>query len=140
VGALHDPAAGAGVGIASLLLALLAARADVGDEAEPLDQLPSRRGVVALVETEVLRRLAGRLGSLDRDRGDGLLYELLVVQVGAGGRDPERDARRVAEDRLLRPLFALSVGFGPVSSPPSGALPCAPSSASHSQLMPFNSS
>jgi hypothetical protein len=73
VGALDDPAASAGVGVASLLLALLAARADVGDEAEPLDQLPGRRRVVALVEAEVLRRLLGRLRALDRDRSDSLL-------------------------------------------------------------------
>jgi hypothetical protein len=59
--------------MASLLVTLLPARADVRDEAEPLDQLPGRRRVVALVEAQVLRCLLGRLGSLDRDRGDRLL-------------------------------------------------------------------
>jgi hypothetical protein len=32
------------------------------------------------------------------------------------------------------------VGFGPVSSPPSGALPIAPSHDSHSHSIPFSSS
>jgi hypothetical protein len=40
----------------------------------------------------------------------------------------------------MRSFLALSVGFGPVSSPPNGALPSAPSIASHSHSIPCLSS
>jgi len=58
------------------------------------------------------------------------------VAVGTVVRQPERDPSRLAEKRTFRPLFALSVGLGPVFAPPSGALPIAPSAASHSQSIP----
>jgi len=58
------------------------------------------------------------------------------VAVGAVVRQPDRDPRSLAENRTFRPFFALSVGFGPVFGPPSGALVIAPSAASHAQSMP----
>jgi len=40
----------------------------------------------------------------------------------------------------MRSFLALSVGFGPVNSPPSGALPVAPSHESQAQSIPIASS
>ena len=62
------------------------------------------------------------------------------MAVGAVVREPDRDARTVGEDRAFRPFLALSVGFGPVASPPSGALVIAPSAANNAQSMPTFSS
>ncbi len=136
VGALDDPAAGAEAGLALQRLCLLAAAADVRGEAELRRELVDLGEVVALVEAETLWPLPVRLGPLDRDRLDRLAGELEVVQVRARRRDPEWDALALGEERSFRPFLALSVGFGPVSSPPSGALPNAPSSASHSHSIP----
>lgn len=140
VGGLDHPAPGTAAGVAVLVFAFVCARADVRREAERLDPFAYGRRVVALVQTEVLGVLVGGLGPLDRDRGDRLLDQLLVVAVRGRGGDPERDPLRIAENRFLRPLLALSVGLGPVCSPPSGALPIAPSSANHSQSIPLSSS
>jgi len=62
------------------------------------------------------------------------------VAVGAVVRQPDRDPLSLAEKRTFRPLFALSVGLGPVFAPPSGAFPIAPSAASQAQLMPTTAS
>ncbi len=62
------------------------------------------------------------------------------MTVGAVVREPDRDAARLGEDRALRPLFALSVGFGPVLPPPRGALVMAASAASQLQSIPTVSS
>ena len=138
--ALDDPAAGAEAGLALERLRLQAAGADVRGEAELARQLVHLGEVVALVQAEPVRPLRGRLGPLDRDRLQGRAGELEVVYVRARRFDAERDALTLAEEAPFRPFLALSVGFGPVSSPPSGALPSAPSSASHSHSMPFCSS
>ena len=58
------------------------------------------------------------------------------MAVGALVGEPRGDPRRLAENRALGPLFALSVGLGPVLGPPSGALVIAPSPASQSQSSP----
>ena len=136
VGALNDPAAGAEAGLAFELLGFFAARAYVRGEAELGGELVHLGKVVALVEAEPLRLFGGRLGPLDRDRLERGACELEVVQIRARRRDPERDALALAEDAPFRPFLALSVGFGPVSSPPNGALPSAPSIANHSHSIP----
>jgi hypothetical protein len=136
VGAFDDPAAGAVAGLALDCLRFLAAAADVRGEAELLGEFAYLVVVVAAVEAESLRRLRCRCGSLDRDRFDRRACQFEVVQVRARWRDPDRDALALGEKRSFRPFFALSVGLGPVSSPPSGALPSAPSIASHSHSIP----
>jgi hypothetical protein len=136
VGAFDDPAARPEAGLALQRLCLLAAPADVRGEAELRRELVDLGEVVALVEADTLWPLPGRRRSLDRDRLDCLAGELEVVQVRARSRDRERDALTLGEERSFRPFFARSVGFGPVSSPPKGALPSAPSSASHSHSIP----
>ena len=73
-------------------------------------------------------------------RVERVLQQLLVVAVGAVVREPDRDPRGLGEDRALRPLLALSVGFGPVFGPPSGALVIAPSAARNDQSIPTTSS
>ena len=87
-----------------------------------------------------MRLLRGRLGALDRDRVQRTLQELVVVAVRALVIESDRDPRAVCEDRAFRPLLALSVGFGPVLGPPSGALVIAPSAATNDQSIPTCSS
>jgi hypothetical protein len=140
LGAFDDPAAGAVAGLAFERLCFLAAGADVAGEVELGRELVHLGEVVALVQAEPVRLFLGRLGPLDRDRGECGAAELEVVQVRAGRFDTERDALTLGEQAPFRPFLPLSVGLGPVSSPPSGALPSAPSIASHSHSIPLSSS
>jgi hypothetical protein len=140
VGSLDDPAAGAEAGLPLDRLCFLPAAADVGGERELLGQLADLLVVVGGVEAEPLRKLRRRVGPLDRDALERVAGQLVVVQVRARWRDPDRDALTLGEERSLRPFLALSVGLGPVSSPPSGAFPSAPSIASHSHSIPCLSS
>ncbi len=92
--------------------------------------------VVGGVEAEALRASLGRPGTFDRNRLDRRPGEQMVVAVGARVGYPDRDAATLGEKAPFRPFLALSVGFGPVLSPPSGALVIAPSIASHSHSIP----
>ncbi len=136
MGAFDDPAACSEAGLALERLRFLAAAADVGGEAELVEQLTYLVEVVAAVEAEPLRLLRCRLRTLDRDRLERGAGQFEVVAVRAGRKDPDRDALALGEEAPFRPFLALSVGFGPVSSPPRGALPSAPSIASHSHSIP----
>jgi hypothetical protein len=136
VGAFDDPAAGSEAGFVLDRVRLFAAAADVGGESELLGEVTDLAVVVGGVETQPLRPLPGRFGPFDRNRLDRLVGELVVVQVRARWRDPDRDALALGEEAPFRPFLALSVGFGPVLAPPSGALPIAPSIASHSHSIP----
>ena len=140
MGCFDDPAAGAPAGGADLVGDLLAAGADVRRESVLGDEVADLGVVVGLVETETLGCFGSRLGPLDRDRVECPLQEQVVVAVGAFVVEADRDSRAFAEDRTLRPFLALSVGFGPVFGPPSGALVIAPSAASHDQSIPTTSS
>lgn len=137
--ALDDPAAGAPARIAPLELGLLASLADVGPEAVLGRELVDLGVVVALVEAEAVG-LRARLRALDQDALERRLEELEVVDVRARDLEPDRGAAALADDRAFRPLLALSVGLGPVSSPPSGALPTAPSQESQAKSIPFKPS
>ena len=140
VGSLDDPAAGAEAGLAGKRLLLLAAGADVRGEAELARQFVDLIVFVGAVEAEALRAPPGRPGTLDRDRLDRGPGKQVIVSVGAFVGYPDRDAATLGEDAPFRPLLALSVGFGPVRPPPSGALVIAPSIASHSHWIPCLSS
>jgi hypothetical protein len=140
VGAFDDPAAGAKAGLTLDQLRFLSARADVGGKAELVAELSHLVVVVAAIETEALTLARCRRWPLDWDRLERGPDELEVVQVRARWRDPDRDALALGEERSFRPFLALSVGFGPVSSPPSGAFPSAPSIANHSHSIPCLSS
>ena len=140
VARFDDPAPGAPAGGADLLSDLLAARTDVRRQLVVADQLADLGVVVGLVQADALRRSGVGLGSLDRDRVQRALQELVIVAVRAVVIEPDRDPRALAEDRAFRPLLALSVGFGPVFGPPNGALVIAPSAASNAQSMPTSSS
>jgi hypothetical protein len=137
---LDDPAPRPPAGFAQALLDLLAAGADVGREVVVDDELAGLDVVVGLVQADALRRLKRRCGPLDRDRVERRLQQLVVIAVGALVIEPDRDPGALREDRSLRPLLALSVGFGPVLGPPKGALPIAPSAASQAQSIPTTSS
>ncbi len=136
VGALDDPAAGAEAGLLFELLRFFAAAADVGGEAELGEQFAYLGVVVGFVEADALRLFGRGLRPLDRDRLERDAGELVVVQVRAGVLDPDRDPLALGEEASFRPLFARSVGFGPVCAPPSGAFVIAPSIASHSHSIP----
>ena len=136
VGAFDDPAAGSEAGLVFERPGLLAAAADVGGEAELIEQLAYLVVVVAAVEAQPLWLNRCRCGPLDRDRLERRAGQLEVVAVRARGADPDRDALALGEEAPFRPFLALSVGLGPVSSPPKGAFPSAPSIASHSHSIP----
>jgi hypothetical protein len=136
VGRFDDPASGAPSRDVELVGDLFAAGTDVWRELVFDNEFVALGVVVGLVETEALWRLGGRLGSLDRDRVERRLQELVVVAVGTVVCQPDRDPCALAENRTFRPFFARSVGFGPVFGPPSGALVIAPSAASHDQSIP----
>ncbi len=140
MGALDHPAAGAEAGFALDRFRLLAARADVGAETEPVGELVHLGVVVALVQAETKRPVLRGVRPVDQDLFERRAEELEVVDVGPGDLKPDRDAAAFAKERALRPLLALSVGFGPVAAPPSGAFPLAPSQESHSHSIPFSSS
>ena len=112
----------------------------MGREAELTRELTHLVVVVGSVEAQTLWPLTGRLGTLDRDRLDRRAGKQMVVAVGALVGYPDRDAATLREDAPFRPFLALSIGFGPVRSPPSGALLIAPSIASHSHSIPARSS
>ena len=140
MGAFDDPAACAEAGLALDRLRLFVAAADVGGERELLGEAADLLVVVGGIEAEALRKLRCWLGPLNRDALERVAGELVVVQVRARWRDPDRDALTLGEERSFRPFLALSVGLGPVSSPPRGAFPSAPSIASHSHSIPYLSS
>jgi len=140
VAGFDDPASGAPAGSTDLVGDLFAAGADVRRELVVADEVADFGVVVGPVKAEALRRFRRWLGALDRDRVERALQELVVVGVRSLVVEPDRDAVRLGEDRSLRPFLALSVGFGPVLGPPSGALVIAPSAASHDQSIPTASS
>ena len=133
---LDDPAACFPLGVLRLLLDLLTACADVRRQLVIADQLADFLIVVSLVETDALRLLRGWFGTLDRDRVECSLQQLVIVAVRAVVIEPDRDPCTLREDRTLRPPLARSVGLGPVFGPPSGALVIAPSAANQDQSIP----
>src|SRR5207237_7843485 len=90
---------GSEAGLALDCRGFLAARADVGGEAELGGELVHLWVVVALIETQPLRPLRGRRGPLDRDRLESGATQLEVVQVRARRGDPDRDALALGEER-----------------------------------------
>ena len=140
MGSFDDPASGAEAGLAGERLLLFAAGADVRGEAELARELGDLVVLVGRVEAQSLRARPGRFGPLDRDRLDRRSSKQVVVAVGACVGYPDRDAATLGEEAPFRPFLALSVGFGPVLAPPSGAFVIAPSIASHSHSIPWCSS
>lgn len=136
VASLHDPAARPPLGVVRLQVDLLAACADVRRELVGGDGRADFGVVVGLVQADALRLLFSRLRALDRDRVERPLQQLVVVAVRTVVTEPDRDPRTLGEDRALRPPLALSVGFGPVLGPPSGALVIAPSADRNDQSIP----
>ena len=93
MGRFDDPASGAPAGCADLLGDLFAARTDVWRQLVVADQLADFGVVVGLVQADALRLLRGRLGTLDRDRVQRALQQLVVVAVRALMIEPDRDPR-----------------------------------------------
>lgn len=140
VGSFDYPAARAEASGGFELFLFLAAGADVRGEPVLAGQREDLGVVVALVEADPLWLPRRGVWPLDQDAFERRAEELEVVDVRSRDLEPDRDATAVADDRALRPFFARSVGFGPVFSPPSGALPLAPSQESQAHSIPFSSS
>jgi hypothetical protein len=140
VAGFGDPASGSPVRVAGFEVDLLAAGADVRRQLVAGDQVADFGVVIGLVQAQALRLLRGRFGTLDRNRIQRALQQLVVVAVRAVVIEPDRDPCGLREDRAFRPLLALSVGFGPVFGPPSGALVIAPSADKNDQSIPITSS
>lgn len=140
VGSFDDPATGTIAGFGLERGHFFAAGSQVQREAELVGELPDLREVIALVQTEPLWPFDGRPRAPDGDRFKRLARELEVVAVSFARDDAQGNAGSISEERALRPFLALSVGLGPVSSPPRGALVIAPSSASQSQSTPCSAS
>ena len=133
---LDYPAPCPPVGIALFEVDLLATSADVRCELAAFEQFADDGEVVCLIQAEPLGIGLGWLWTLDRDRVERPLQQLVVVAVRAVVSEPDRDAARLDEERALRPPLARSVGLGPVFAPPSGALVIAPSAASQGHSIP----
>jgi hypothetical protein len=93
VTSLDDPAPGAPAGDAELLGDLLATSTDVRRQLVGGDGVADFLVVVCLVQADALRALWSRLGTLDRDRVQRVLQQLVVVAVRAVVIEPDRDAR-----------------------------------------------
>ena len=140
MGSFDDPAVRGEPGFGFDRFLFFAAGADVGGEVVLGAEVSHLGVVVALVEAETVGMGGGGVRPRDHDACERRAEELEVVGVRSRDLEPDRDAAAFADNRPLRPFFALSVGFGPVASPPSGAFPISPSHDSHSQLIPFNPS
>jgi len=140
VARFDDPPSRAPAGSQRLVGDLLAPRADVPSETVPGHESPDFGVVIGLVEAQALGLFWGRCGTIDRDRLERALQQLVIVAVRAVVIEPDRDPCGVRDDRALRPLLALSVGFGPVFGPPKGALVIAPSPDMNDQSIPTCSS
>ncbi len=124
-GALDDPATGLAVDTADHRR--LPAAPDMR-----LDAAGPHRGlgvgiVVALVETEV----AGSARAARRPEDDGIedcAHLPLVMAVGGGNRDGQRDAPPVSQEVALDPAFGAVRGVRPRLRPPLGAFTSAVSS------------
>src|SRR3954453_12277929 len=141
VGALHNPAPRLAAGV-TLGPGFLASAAQMKREAEFLGQEARLLVVKALIETEVLRLLAGRLWAPDRDGFEGLAHQLVVVAVGPVDHRPKGHAAAVGQQRALDPALAavgrIGAGFSPRRAAPCPSLRPMPatSSPSHLQSMP----
>src|SRR5206468_1956871 len=94
------------------------------------------RVIVSFVETEVLG--TARATRRAEDHGvEHLADEPLVVDVRASDFCGHRNALPSVGMWRLTPLFARSVGLGPVRSPPLGAFTMALSSDDHFHWMPL---
>ena len=136
VAGFDDPAARSPAGHVSFQPQFFTARTDVRAVVAGDNELADAPEVVASVEAQPLRAPRCRLWSRYRDRVERRGQQLHVVAVGTVMRQPDRDPSCLAQKRTFRPLLALSVGFGPVFGPPSGAFPIAPSAASQAQSIP----
>jgi hypothetical protein len=114
---------------------LLADAADVRDVAGSCGRAAASRVVVGLVEAEVLR-VVGRVRALNDDRLDRRGEQLRVVDVRALDLEPERPARALDDQALLRAGLGSVSGIGALFSPPKRALPRQPSAACQRQSRP----
>src|SRR3954451_14374173 len=139
MGAFNDPSSCLRVGVA-LGRGFLAAGAQMQREAERLGEAAWFSVVEALVETDMVRRLRVRPRPMHWNCLKRLPHELVVVAVRAVDDHAERNAAAVGQHGALDPALAavgwVAAGF----SPPNGAFPIAPSSASQVQSMGLNAS
>ena len=103
----------------------VAAAADVRGEAKLVGEVTDLAVVVALVEAEVLGRVARRLGTRDDDALEGLTRQLEVVAVRPGDDDGEGDAvglgQQASLGAALRPIGGVGTCFFPPRAVPSSS-------------------
>lgn len=93
--ALDDPTPRLGAGMAHPLAHLLAACPQMQSEGELPGQCARLVIVISLVQAQVLRRLRAGLWPCRSDGFEGLAHQLVIVGVGPGNDDGERDAAAV---------------------------------------------
>lgn len=132
-GPLHHRAAGLAHRVPLHLLLPLASRPYLGHEVVGLEDIARLRAVVPRVQAHVP---GGSPPRPDRAVLQRCLRHLEVVAIGPGHGESRMTSAPSVGRLCLVPFFALSVGFGPVSSPPRGALDMAPSMDAQVQLIP----
>jgi hypothetical protein len=83
-----------------------------GDVVSPFHKLPRRLVVVALVQTQVLGRLLGRLGTLDHRRIQRGSEQLVVAQVRSRHHHRERSSVGLDQQGALHACLAPIGGVG----------------------------
>ena len=105
VGGFDDPAAGAEAGLVFDRLGLFATAADVGGEGKLCGKLTDLVVVVGGVEGTAPGVACGLVWAVRSGSTDRLPGELVVVEVRARRRDPDRDALALGEERSFRPFL-----------------------------------
>jgi site-specific DNA recombinase len=111
------PAPRLGADMANPFTRLFATPGQMQGKAEFVRQLAHLVVIVAFVHTQVLGCFRRGLRPVNGDRLDGLTHQLVIVAIGAGGDDGERDASSVRQQRALHPPLAairwVGAGFFP---------------------------
>ena len=105
-----------------------------------LDNVMPSGIIVALVQTQVLRRFFSGLRPFHHDGLNGRFQELGVMDVGSGYYHTQWAAALLDEDTSFAPSLGAVRGVGTNRIPPKRALPMAQSADCHSQFTPPSSS
>src|SRR5215211_6322583 len=138
--ALHHPSSRRVAFLSLRILLFFADAPDMRNVAVAFEHFPNRVLVVALVQTQVLGRRLGRLGTLDHDGLKGSFEQLEVGYVRSGYHHRQRSSGGLDQKGAFDPVLSSIGGIGTYLIPPKRALPIAPSAACHSKSTPPSSS
>ena len=102
--------------------------------------LPAGRGVVAGIKGEVLRPVGLGLRTLQHQRLNGRVQELVIRDIGASDHHRKRAAMALDQEGALHATLRAVGRVRPDMAPPFRALPIAPSAACHPHSTPSRSS